>query len=48
VTPVKAVLAVTVILDAGVLIFTLRDRSAQFFWLRAAAGILFALPGLLS
>lgn len=47
----KAVLAVAVILDAGVLFFTLRDRSAQFFWLRlacAGAGILFALPGLLS
>jgi hypothetical protein len=47
---VKAVLAVAVILDAGVLVFTLRDRPAQFSWLRlacAAAGILFALPGLL-
>jgi hypothetical protein len=46
----KAALAVAVILDVGVLIFTLRDRSAKFFWLRlacAAAGILFALPGLL-
>lgn len=48
----KAVLAVAVIVDVGVLVCTLRSgRPAEFFWFRlacAAAGILFALPGLLS
>lgn len=46
----KAALAVAVILDAGVLVFTLRDRTGEFSGLRlacAAASILFALPGLL-